>query len=194
MVIFSFFGIWTSWNYRYFSKIRFLKRSLILIQLMVLALLMFIFVMKHFDSNYVKSTLAMLILSEVLDMIWLFMNSSGYWNPPAVGVNSSHQQAYLKIIILLTYLGIFLKIPLGVFLFHYRNTQSNRLYNLDIGIAKISLNPNGTNPFSEGIKDLDIFNWLYNPFHLSCSSFSFILDQFSLNPLFSNINAFFITS
>jgi hypothetical protein len=114
--------------------------------------------MKHFDGIYIKSTLALLILSEILDMIWLFMNSSSYWNPPSEGVNSSNQQAYLKIIILLTYLGIFIKIPLGVFLFHYRNAQSNRLYNLDIGIAKISLNPNETNPFSEGIRDLDIFN------------------------------------
>lgn len=158
MAVFFVIGIGTSVSDRYFREIRFPKCNFVSIQLMVLAVLMFIFVMRHFDSIYIKSTLALLVLSEILDMIWLFMNSASYWNPPSEGVSSSHQQAYLKIIILLTYLGIFIKIPLGVFLFHYRNTQSDRVYNLDIGIAKISLNPNETNPFSEGVKGLELFN------------------------------------
>jgi hypothetical protein len=154
MVIFPLGRFWPAGGDRNLPEIRFPKRTSIVIELMVLVLLMFIFAMKHFDSNYIKSTLLMLVISEVLDMIWLFMNSDSYWSPPSEGVNSSSQQGYLKIIILLTYLGIFLKIPLGVFLFHYRNAQSNRIYNLDIGIAKISLTPNESNPFSEGIKDL----------------------------------------
>lgn len=55
---------------------------------MVLSCLLFIFFMNQLESNYVKFTLALLTVSEVLDIIWLFMNSSDYWNPPKEGVNS----------------------------------------------------------------------------------------------------------
>jgi hypothetical protein len=49
------------------------------------------------------------------------MNSSEYWSPSGNGTNSGNEGGYLKLIVFLTYLGIFLKIPLGVFLYHYRN-------------------------------------------------------------------------
>lgn len=49
---------------------------------MVLACLMFIFFMNQLDSTYLKFTLGLLITSELLDMIWLFMNAGDYWNPP----------------------------------------------------------------------------------------------------------------
>lgn len=77
--------------------------------------------MNHFDRTYVKSVLVLLIVSECLDAIWLMMNSSDYWSPPGVGTSSGYEKGYLKLIILVTYLGVFLKIPLGVFLYHYRN-------------------------------------------------------------------------
>jgi hypothetical protein len=53
--------------------------------------------------------------------MWLFMNSSDYWSPPGNGTSSGYEKGYLKLIILLTYLAVFFKIPLGVFLYHYRN-------------------------------------------------------------------------
>jgi len=90
---------------------------------MVLTCLLFIFLMNHFDGLYIRATMILLIISEVLDMIWLFMNSNEFWNPPSEGVNSSYEINYLRFIIFLTYLGIFLKIPLGVFLYHYRNAE-----------------------------------------------------------------------
>ena len=90
-------------------------------QLMVLACLMFIFLMNQLDSVYLKFTLTLLIVSEVLDMIWLFMNASDYWSPPQQSTNSSTEAGYLKFIVVLTFVGIFVKIPLGVFLYHYRN-------------------------------------------------------------------------
>lgn len=88
---------------------------------MVLACLMLIFFMNQLDSTYLKFTLGLLIVSEVLDTIWLFMNSNDYWNPPEKGVNSSAEKGYLRLIVFLTFLALFLKIPLGVFLYHYRN-------------------------------------------------------------------------
>ena len=90
---------------------------------MVVVCILSIFVMSHFDSVYIKFSLAMLIVSELLDMIWLFMNANDFWNPPAVGTSSRAESGYLKFIIILTFLGIFVKIPLGVFLYHYRNVK-----------------------------------------------------------------------
>jgi hypothetical protein len=51
------------------------------------------------------------------------MNSSDYWDPPGNGTSSGYEKGYLKLIIFLAYLGVFLKIPLGVFLYHYRNVE-----------------------------------------------------------------------
>ena len=33
-------------------------------------------------------------ISELIDAIWLFMNSSNYWNPPNVGVNATYERGY----------------------------------------------------------------------------------------------------
>lgn len=55
---------------------------------MVLCCLLLIFFMNQLDSTYLKFTLALLIVSEGLDVIWLFMNSKDYWNPPQAGINS----------------------------------------------------------------------------------------------------------
>jgi hypothetical protein len=107
--------------------------------------------MNHFDSLYIKFVLILLMVSEVLDSIWLFMNSSDYWSPASKGTNSGYEKGYLKLIILLTYVGIFLKIPLGVFLFHYRNVDESKNYDLDIGVVKFSLTSNKKNPISDGI-------------------------------------------
>lgn len=59
-------------------------------------------------------------------MIWLFMNSSDYWKPPKQGVNSSAETNYLRIIVALTFAGVFLKILLGIFLYHYRKVADGR--------------------------------------------------------------------
>lgn len=124
-------------------------------QLIVFTCLMFIFLMNHFDRTYIKSILALLILSEILDAIWLFMNSSQFWNPPANGTSSGAENGYLKLIILLTYLGLFMKIPLGVFLFHYRNVEESKSYELDVGVLKFTLTPNKANPITQGIDNIE---------------------------------------
>ena len=121
MAIHSQPGIWTDVTRSYIQKIRLPQCTHTFIQLMVFTCFMFIFLMNHFDRIYIKFLLVILITSEILDSVWLFMNSSEYWSPSGNGTNSGNEGGYLKLIVFLTYLGIFLKIPLGVFLYHYRN-------------------------------------------------------------------------
>lgn len=125
---------------------------------MVLSCLLFIFFMNQLESNYVKFTLGLLIVSEVLDIIWLFMNSSDYWNPPEKGTNSSAELGYLRLIVALTFLGVFLKIPLGIFLYQYRKVDDGKEYKLDLGFAKMELKANKMNPISEGIQRMEILS------------------------------------
>lgn len=125
-------------------------------QLIVFTCLLFIFLMNHFDRTYIRALLALLILSEVLDAIWLFMNSGDFWSPPAVGTNSGYEKGYLKLIVMLAYLGVFMKIPLGVFLYHYRDVEESKTYDLDIGVVKFSLTPNKINPITQGINTLSL--------------------------------------
>lgn len=132
-----------------FQKYDFLNVIMCLTQLIVLTSLLFIFLMNHFDRTYIKFNLALLITSELLDSVWLFMNSSDYWSPPGNGTTSGYQRGYLKLIILLTYIGVFLKIPLGVFLYHYRNVEESKTYDLDMGLVKFTLTPNKMNPITD---------------------------------------------
>ena len=54
------------------------------------------------------------------------MNSNTYWNLPKVGPFAQPMAGYMKIIIILTFVGMFVKIPLGAFLFHYRNLDASK--------------------------------------------------------------------
>jgi hypothetical protein len=104
-----------------YQKYDFLNVGPYLTQLMVFTCLMLIFFMNQLDPLYLRFTLGLLIVSELLDVIWLFMNSNHYWNLPQNGTITIAMGGYMKLIIFLTYLGIFIKIPLGVLLYHYRN-------------------------------------------------------------------------
>ena len=115
---------------------------------MVFACLMLIFFMNQLDSIYMKFTLGLLIFSEVLDVIWLFMNSNTYWNLPKVGPFSQVMAGYMKIIIVLTFVGLFIKIPLGVLLYHYRNLDTSKEYVLDLPCLKMKLTANRQNPIT----------------------------------------------
>jgi hypothetical protein len=75
-------------NYSDLPQIRLFERTSWSSQLMVVACILSIFVMNQFDSVCIKFSLGLLIVSELLDMIWLFMNAKDFWNPPAVGISS----------------------------------------------------------------------------------------------------------
>jgi hypothetical protein len=82
------------------------------------------------------------------------MNSNSYWNLPAVGPISRGMGGYMKLIIILTFVGLFIKIPLGVFLYHYRDLDSSKDYLLNLPCLKMRLTPNRTNPISDAIKNI----------------------------------------
>lgn len=77
---------------------------------MMVTCLLSIYLLNHFDNIYIKFTLGFLILSEVLDIIWLFMYAGQKWNPPQVGNDSSYQIQYLRFIVFFTVVVIILKV------------------------------------------------------------------------------------
>lgn len=123
---------------------------------MVFACLMLIFFMNQLDSTYIKFTLGLLVFSEVMDIVWLFLWSATYWNLPVVGTISRALGGYMKLIVILTYIGVFVKIPLGVFLFHYRNLDESKQFVVNLICLKISLTPDKINPISDGLKNMEL--------------------------------------
>ena len=83
------------------------------------------------------------------------MNSNTYWNLPKVGPFAQPMAGYMKIIIVLTFAGMFVKIPLGAFLFHYRNLDDTKEYNLDLPCLKMKLVPNTVNPITDALKNIE---------------------------------------
>lgn len=83
------------------------------------------------------------------------MNSNTYWNLPKEGPYSQAMAGYMKLIIILTFFGIFVKIPLGVFLYHYRNLDPTKEYILDLPCLKMILKPNMTNPITDALKNIE---------------------------------------
>lgn len=117
---------------------------------------MLIFFMNQLDSTYIKFTLGLLVFSEVMDIVWLFLWSATYWNLPVVGTISRALGGYMKLIVILTYIGVFVKIPLGVFLFHYRNLDESKQFVVNLICLKISLTPDKINPISDGLKNMEL--------------------------------------
>ena len=84
---------------------------------MVVTCLLSIYLLNHFDNVYIKFTLALLAISEILDIIWLFMYAGQNWNPPQVGNNASYQTQYLRFIVFFTVVIIILKVNVLLYRF-----------------------------------------------------------------------------
>lgn len=126
-----------------------------LFKLIVLTCLLSIYLLNQFDQIYIRLTLALLSISEILDVLWLFMYASQTWNPPTVGNNSSGQVGYLRFIVFFTICIVLLKVPLGYFLFKYRNASPDTKYPVSVlgGVLKIVLSANKSNPITRGINN-----------------------------------------
>lgn len=72
--------------------------------------LLSIYLLKHFDNIYIKLSLVLIAISEVLDVFWLFLYADQNWNPPHVGNNPSYQTHYLRFIVFFTVVIIFIKV------------------------------------------------------------------------------------
>jgi len=83
------------------------------------------------------------------------MYASQTWNPPTVGNNSTGQVGYLRFIVFFTICIILLKVPLGYFLFKYRNASPDTKYPVSVlgGVLKIVLSANRSNPITRGINN-----------------------------------------
>lgn len=79
---------------------------------MVVTCLLSIYLLNHFDNLYIKLSFYLLAISEVFDIIWLFMYASQKWNPPTVGNDSTYEVEYLRFIVFFTIVIICLKVQL----------------------------------------------------------------------------------
>ena len=73
--------------------------------------------LNHFDNVYIKLSLALIAISEVLDVVWLFMYADQNWNPPQVGNNASYLTDYLRFIVFFTVVIIMIKVNPCLFRF-----------------------------------------------------------------------------
>ncbi len=84
------YRFWDNRGHHHIRQVWLPQRNLCLIQLMVVTCLLSIYLLNHFDNLYIKTSLILLAVSEVLDIIWLFMYASQKWNPPTVGNDSTY--------------------------------------------------------------------------------------------------------
>ena len=113
--------------------------------------LLSIYLMNFFDRLYIRFTLGLLVVSIVLDFVWLFLEAGQKWNPPEVGNNSKYETGYLRFIVFFTAALIPLKLGIGYFLYKHRNAGVEDKYALTLGTMQIKLSANKSNPISKGI-------------------------------------------
>jgi len=81
--------------------------------------------MNFFDKPYIRLTLALIVTSIALDLVWLILYAAPKWNISQVSNNSIYQEGYMRFIVFFTVVLIPLKIGLFFFLFRHRNTNND---------------------------------------------------------------------
>jgi len=107
--------------------------------------------MNFFDKIYINLTLALTVISVVLDLVWLIMYAGPKWSPSTVSNTTIYQIGYMRFIVFFTVALIPLKIAMAYFLFKHRNPQTQDKYAISVGLMKIILSANKTNPISKGL-------------------------------------------
>ena len=107
--------------------------------------------MNFFDRIYIRLALALIVASVVLDIVWLIMYASSKWNPSSVSNTSEYQIGYMRFIVFFTVALIPLKIALFFFLFKHRNAENQDKFIVSLGLMKIMLSANKSNPISKGL-------------------------------------------
>ena len=120
--------------------------------------LLSIYLMNFFDRVYIRLTLALIAISVVLDFVWLIMYAGPKWNPPSVGNETIYQVGYTRFIVFFTVALIPLKIALLIFLFKHRNTETQEKHTVSLGLLKIILSANKTNPISKGLSNAPVLS------------------------------------
>lgn len=78
--------------------------------------------MNFFDKVYIRLTLGLIIISIILDIVWLIMYAKNKWSPNQVSNTSIYELGYNRFIVFFTILLIPLKIGIFLLLAKYRNT------------------------------------------------------------------------
>lgn len=73
LFVVSNFGLWVYWSYHNLWQIRLSQCIYLIIQLMVLTCLLSIYCLNFFDRIYIFFTLTLIIVSIILDFVWLIM-------------------------------------------------------------------------------------------------------------------------
>ena len=107
--------------------------------------------MNFFDQIYIRFTMGLIGVSLILDFMWLLIEGGEKWNPPDVGNNTIYETGYLRFIVFFTAALIPLKCGIGYFLYKHRNAGAEDKYALTLGMMKIKLSANKSNPISKAL-------------------------------------------
>lgn len=114
--------------------------------------------MNFFDRVYIRLTLALIAGSIVLDLVWLIMYAGPKWNPSTVSNSSVYQLGYQRFIVFFTVALIPLKIAIFFFLFKHKNAETQDKYMVSLGLMKILLSANKSNPISKGLANTAVLS------------------------------------
>lgn len=112
--------------------------------------------MNFFDKVYIRLTLALLAVSVILDLVWLIMYAGQKWSPPSVSNTSEYEVGYMRFIIFFTVVLIPLKIAVTFLLSRHRNSDAQDKFIVSVGLMKILLSANKSNPISKGLANTAI--------------------------------------
>lgn len=117
-----------------------------------------IYLMNFFDRVYIRLTLALTVVSIVLDLVWLILYAGPKWNPATVSNSSVYQLGYQRFIVFFTVALIPLKVGVFFFLFKHRNAETQDKYMVSLGLMKILLSANKSNPISKGLANTAVLS------------------------------------
>ena len=83
--------------------------------LMAILAVFAIFFVGKFNASYVKLVMINLVLSDILDMMWMLENAGNYWESKAPSYHSLMEGNFLKGIVLLIVLLTFFRVSLSLF-------------------------------------------------------------------------------
>lgn len=125
--------------------------------MIVLVTILQIFILKYFESGYLRICIGLTGISIVMDLIWLMVNAGNYWSPPTNSEFSQLQVPTLRFIVFFTILLMaakvsyeLIQVPLVYLLFKYKDPVPGNTYKIILfGDYKIYLTASQEkNPFS----------------------------------------------
>ena len=95
--------------------------------------------------------MGLILASIILDIVWLCLYAGQKWNPPSVGNDSIFEAGFLRFVVFFTAFLIPVKVIMEIILWRHRSAEIEEKYALTLGIMKITLSANKSNPISKGL-------------------------------------------